>query len=222
MDPAAAVAIVAIVLIILAIVVFLLAVIVELRKITIGLDVVIPRVAELVTKTRPVNELVDAINVDLTAGTELLEGLLVKKAGVEDGAGLIESLFPGAGVAFLARHGRRGKVKNISEVYSRGAGQLVRLGRESPLGSPMSGEALRDAVNSSAAARSLYYRPGGPDARPRSPTIGVDAPVVFGPGAQAGNGAPPASTASPPEPPAASEHHGSSKEGAVLRWGKRT
>jgi hypothetical protein len=56
--------------------------------------------------------------------------------------------------------GNRHRVRNIDEVYSRGAAQLVRLGRESPLGAAMTGAALRDAVSSSAAARTLYARPG--------------------------------------------------------------
>ena len=88
--PAAVITILAVLLIVLAIVVFLVAVIVELKKISLGLDVVIPPVAELVAKTAPVNTLVDQINGDLTAGVNLLEGLLVKKAGLDDAGGLIE------------------------------------------------------------------------------------------------------------------------------------
>ncbi len=84
----------------------------------------------------------------------------------------------------------KGEVKNIDEVYTRGAVQLLRLGRESPLGAgAMSGAALRDPTYSSTAARSLYQNPSGPTAdepggarhQPRSPTIGVDAPEVFPP-----------------------------------------
>ncbi|HSI80362.1 MAG TPA: hypothetical protein VK919_06885 [Solirubrobacterales bacterium] len=181
MEPAAIVTIIAAVLIIAALVVYLVAVIGELRKINAGLEAVIGSVGEVVRKSQPVGEIVEAINADLTAGTDLLEGLLEKKAGPDDGPGLIESVFPGGGKAMLERQGRAGEVKNIDIVYTRGAIQLARLGRESPLGAgPLRGEALRDAIHSSAAARSLYTRPGGdPTARPASPAIGVDAPRVY-------------------------------------------
>lgn len=184
MEPAAAVTLVAVVLVILALVVYLVAVILELRKINAGLDAVIAPVGEIVTKSEPVNGVVEAINKDLTAGTDLLEGLLDKKAGQDDAAGLVESVYPGAGASVLARQGRQGEVKNIDEVYTRGAVQLARLGRESPLGvGAMSGAALRDATSSSAAARSIYTNPsgpiadepGGPKHRPRSPVIGTEA-----------------------------------------------
>jgi hypothetical protein len=186
MEPAAAVTILAVVLIILALVVYLVAVILELRKITSGLDVVIGAVGEVVNKSAPVNDVVEAINADLGAGSELLEGLLEKKAGPEDAAGLVESLFPGGGAAMLERQGRHGKVKNIDDVYTRGAVQLARLGRESPLGAGgTAGTALRDAIYSSSAARSLYSSPVRPppggDSIPRSPTIGIGAPLAYSP-----------------------------------------
>jgi hypothetical protein len=174
-----------VVLVILALVVYLVAVILELRKITAALDAVIASVGGIVTKSKPVNGVVEAINKDLSAGTDLLEGLLDKKAGQDDAAGLVESVFPGAGASVLERQGRSGEVKNIDEVYTRGAVQLARLGRESPLGAgAISGAALRDPTYASAAARSLYRNPsgpitdepGGPRHQPRSPTIGVDAP----------------------------------------------
>ena len=191
MEPAAAVTILAVVLIIAALVVYLVAVILELRKITAGLDAVIGAVGEIVSKSEPVNGVVKAINADLNAGTELLEGLLEKKAGAEDAAGLVESVFPGGGVAMLERRGRPGNVKNIDEVYTRGAVQLARLGRESPLGAGgPAGAALRDTIYSSSAARSLYSSPARPDtggdSTPRSPTIGTDAPAVYSPSEEAG------------------------------------
>jgi hypothetical protein len=188
MEPAAVVTLVAAVLVILALVVYLVAVILELRKITAGLDAVVTSVGGIVSKSKPVNGVVAAINKDLSAGTDLLEVLLDKKAGQDDAAGLVESVFPGAGASVLERQGRTGEVKNIDEVYTRGAVQLARLGRESPLGAgAISGAALRDPSYSSAAARSLYRNPSGPTAdepggpkhRPRSPTIGIDAPEVF-------------------------------------------
>jgi len=186
--PAAIITVLGVVLIIAAIVVFLLAIIVELKTISNGLDVVIPPVAELVQKTGPVNQLVSKIVSDLGAGTNLLEGLLVKKAGIEDSAGLIESLFPGGGQAFLQRQGRRGKPRHFGVVYSRGALQLARLGRGAPLGAPMRGAALRDPLYASASPRTLYPDPRGVGAqgtsagapnRPRSPVIGGDSPNQY-------------------------------------------
>jgi hypothetical protein len=183
MEPVAVVTLIAVVLVILALVVYLVAVILELRKISAGLDAVIGSVGEIVSKSKPVNGAVEAINKDLSAGTDLLEGLLEKKAGQDDAAGLVESLFPGAGASVLERQGRSGEVKNIDEVYTRGAVQLERLGRESPLGARAeSGAAIRDASYSSAAARSIYTNPsgpiadqsGGPAHRPRSPVIGTE------------------------------------------------
>ncbi|HSD25566.1 MAG TPA: hypothetical protein VLB79_14695 [Solirubrobacterales bacterium] len=190
MEPAAVVTLIAVVLVIVALVVYLVAVILELRKITAGLDAVITSVGGIVSKSEPVNGVVVAINRDLSAGTDLLEGLLDKKAGQDDAAGLVESLYPGSGASVLARQGRSGEVKNIGEVYTRGAVQLARLGRESPLGAgAMSGAALRDATYSSAAARSIYTNPsgpvadepGGPRHRPRSPVIGTEAGADGGP-----------------------------------------
>ena len=185
MDAAALITIIAVVLIVLALVFYLVSVIGELRKITAGLDVVIGAVGEILTKTEPVEGVVKAINSDLSAGSEMLEGLLAKKAGPEDGPGLVESLFPGGGAALLRRQGREGPVKNIDVVYTRGAVQLARLGRESPLGTGGDpGAALRDPLYSSAAARSLYFNPARPAIgareRPRSPAIGSGAPAVYG------------------------------------------
>ena len=188
MEPAVAVLLLGVVLVVLALVFYLVSVILELRRITAGLDAVIGAVGGIVTKSEPVNGVVVAINKDLSAGTDLLEGLLDKKAGQDDAAGLVESVYPGAGASVLERQGRSGEVKNIDEVYTRGAVQLVRLGGASPIGSgATSGPALRDAEYSSAAARNLYHNPSGPTRdepegtryRPRSPTIGVDAPEVF-------------------------------------------
>jgi hypothetical protein len=178
MEPAIAILLLGVVLVIAALVFYLVSVILELRKITDGLDRVIEAVVPIVEKSKPVNRVVKAINKDLTAGTDLLEGLLDKKAGQDDAAGLIESVYPGAGASVLERQGRSGEVKNIDEVYTRGAVQLARLGRESPLGAgAMDGPALRDPESSSAAARSLYQQPS--DGR-SSPTIGADAPAKDG------------------------------------------
>jgi uncharacterized membrane protein YgcG len=185
MEPAAVVTILAVVVIIAVLVVYLIAVILELRKINSGLEVVIDRVGEVVRKSAPVNDIVADLNNNLDKGRDLLEDLLVRKAGVEDAAGLVESVFPGAGAGVLERHGRRGEVRNIGEVYGRGTAQLARLGRESPLGAAMSGPALRDPGSSSAAARQVYTRPGE-DSPTKSPLIGTDAPAVYSPNEEIG------------------------------------
>src|SRR3954454_18196065 len=98
-EPVGAVAIAAAVLIVLALVYFLVATIVQLRRITVGLDAVIGSVGEIVQKSAPVNDVVDAINGQLDAGVELLEGLLVKKAGLDDALGLVEGLYAGSAAA---------------------------------------------------------------------------------------------------------------------------
>jgi hypothetical protein len=179
--PAAIITILAVLLIVAAIVVYLLAVIVELKKITVGLDAVIPPVGELVAKTAPVNQLVDQINGDLSAGTNLLEGLLVKKAGLDDAGSLIESMFPGGGQAFFSRNGRRDKPRRMGVVYTRGALQLARLGRGAPIGKPLRGAALRDPLYASASPRTLYPDPRGEGNRPKSPVVGKDSPVQYNP-----------------------------------------
>ncbi|MEA2394764.1 MAG: hypothetical protein QOJ82_2655, partial [Solirubrobacteraceae bacterium] len=75
-----AITILAAALIVLALVFYLVSIIVQLRKITAGLVEVIGSVGEIVEKSAPVNGVVTAINEQLDAGVDLLEGLLVKKA----------------------------------------------------------------------------------------------------------------------------------------------
>ena len=163
MPAAGVVMIVAVVLIIAAIVVYLLATIVALRKINRGLDDAIGAVGEIVEKSQPVNAIVTDINANLDAGVDLLEGLLVKKAGLEDAVGLIDGLYPGA-----AKEGLRNVPDSktitpprISEVYTKGTLTLARLGREAPIAAASpNGPALRNVNGGSLAARQLY--PGGP------------------------------------------------------------
>ena len=160
MEPAAVVTLIAVVLVILALVVYLVAVILELRKITAGLDAVIGSVGEILRKTEPVNGVVETINKDLSAGTELLEGLLDKKAGQDDAAGLVESVYPGAGAAVLERQGRSGEVKNIDVVYTRGAVQLA---------APRAGEPARRR-------RDVRRRPQGRDLLERGGALDLPNP----------------------------------------------
>jgi hypothetical protein len=175
---------VAVVLIILALVYYLVSVIVALRRIVGGLDDVIGSVGELVEKTKPVNEVVLDINKNLDAGVDLLEGLLVKKAGLSDAMGLVEGLYPGAAAQGLRNFPESKDVvpPRIGEVYTRGTLTLARLGREAPiaLGNP-AGPALRDIEGGSLAARELYpeVRQTRPPSLPRSPVIGTDAPEQY-------------------------------------------
>jgi hypothetical protein len=122
---------------------------------------------------------VDAINSNLVAGRNLLENLLLKKAG-PDSAGLVESLFPGEGQKFLQRVGRSGKVVNTGTVYTRGVGILASLGRGAPIGAAHSkGPAVRDPQYSTTAASMLYPRPGGARSRPKSPVVGQNSPKQY-------------------------------------------
>ena len=96
MHAAGAVMIVAVVLIVLALVYYLVSTILALRQITDGLDDVIKSVGEIVEKSAPVEAVVTDINENLDAAVSALEGLLVKKAGMEDAVGLVDGLYPGA------------------------------------------------------------------------------------------------------------------------------
>jgi len=183
--PAAGwVLILAVLLIVLALVYYLLSTIVALRKITAGLDEVIGSVTEIVQKSAPVNDVVNAINKDLDAGVDMLEALLVKKAGLVDAVGLVDGLYPGAAAAGFRNFPDSTTVEapRISEVYTKGTLTLARLGREAPIatGNP-AGPALRNATAASLSAKALYsdVRHTSPERLPRSPVIGADSPVQY-------------------------------------------
>ena len=184
MSAAAAVMILAVVLIVLALVYFLVATILELRKIVAGLDRTIEHVGGIVEKSGPVNEIVSSINGQLDAGVSALEGLLVKKAGLDDAVGLVDGLYPGAAAQGLRDFPESAGVvpPRIGEVYTKGTLTLARLGREAPIAaaSPR-GPALRDPAYGSAASRKLYPagREEGARALPRSPVIGTDSPERY-------------------------------------------
>ncbi len=184
MPAAGVVMLVAVLLIVLALVYYLVSTIVELRRIASGLDEVIVGVGEIVAKSEPVNEIVGSINQQLDAGVGLLEGLLVKKAGLSDAMGLIESVYPGAAAAGLRDVPESGAVDppRIGEVYTRGTLTLARLGREAPIAAASpAGEVLRNVEGGSLAARLLYpnVRQEAPENLPRSPVIGTDAPEQY-------------------------------------------
>jgi hypothetical protein len=184
MSAVGAVFLVAVLLIVLALVYFLVSTIVALRRITTGLDTVIEHVGGIVEKSAPVNGVVTAINEQLDAGVDLLEGLLVKKAGMVDAMGLVEGLYPGSAAAGLRAFPESADVKapRIGEVYTKGTLTLARLGREAPIAalSP-SGAVLRNVEYGSLAARSLYpsVRHEAPEKLPVSPVIGTGAPEQY-------------------------------------------
>ena len=162
-----AVAIVAVVLIVLALVYYLVSTIVQLRKITAGLDEVIVSVGEIIEKSAPVNDVVDDINAQLDAGVDLLEGLLVQKAGLEDAVGLIEGLYAGLGRGRLRqlprerrRSGRRASARSTPRARSRSPGSAARPRSPWPT---RPAPVLRNVEAGSLAARLLY-----PDVRQTS------------------------------------------------------
>ena len=181
----AVVLIVTVVLIVLALVYYLVLTILALRRVAAGLDEVIDGVGEIIEKSAPVNDVVVAINEQLDAGVDLLEGLLVKKAGLSDAVGLIDGVYPGAAEGGLRNFPESTEIEppRIGEVYTRGTLSLARLGREAPVAaaSPAGGEVLRNVEGGSLAARQLYpsVRHTSPEKLPRSPVIGSDAPVQY-------------------------------------------
>jgi hypothetical protein len=186
MPAAGVVMIIAVLLIVLALVYFLVSTIVALQKITKGLDDAIGGVVEIIQKTEPVGEVVKTINANLDAGVDLLEGLLVKKAGMQDAVGLVDGLYPGAAAAGFRNFPESTTVRapRISEVYTKGTLTLARLGREAPIAAASpDGPALRNPTYGSLAARLLYpeVRQSRPENLPRSPVIGADSPVQYEP-----------------------------------------
>ena len=186
MPAAGVVMIIAVVAIIAVLVYYLMMTIVALIRIRNDLDEAISGVTGIIDKTAPLNEVVPTINQNLDAGVDLLEGLLVKKAGMEDAVGLVDGLYPGA-----AKEGFRNfpeskttKAPRISEVYTKGTLTLARLGREAPIAAASpNGPALRNPAYGSLAARGLYpeARQGRPESMPRSPIIGTDSPEQYVP-----------------------------------------
>ena len=186
MPAAGVVLIIAVLVIVVALVYFLVATIVALRRITVGLDEAIDGVGGIIEKSAPVAEVVTTINQTLDAGVDLLEGLLVKKAGMEDAMGLLEGLYPGSAAQGLRNFPDSATVRapRISEVYTKGTLTLARLGREAPIAAASpAGPALRNPAYGSTAARALYPggRPGHVPSLPRSPVIGTNSPVQYEP-----------------------------------------
>ncbi|MFZ0089959.1 MAG: hypothetical protein WAL63_10655 [Solirubrobacteraceae bacterium] len=191
MPAAGVVLIIAVVAIVVTVVYYLVSTILALRTITAGLDDAIAAVVQIIGKSAPVNEIVADINQNLDAGVDLLEGLLVKKAGMSDAMGLIDGLYPGAAAQGLRNfpESREITAPRIGEVYTRGTLTLARLGREAPIAAASpNGPALRDPSYGSLAARGLYPegRPTQAQELPRSPVIGVDSPIQYDPDEEVG------------------------------------
>ena len=156
MPAAGVVLMIAVLLIVVALVFYLVSTIVALQKITKGLDEAIAGVVGIIEKSEPVNEVVGTINANLDAGVDLLEGLLVKKAGMEDAVGLVDGLYPGAAAEGFRNFpdSKTTKAPRISEVYTSGTLTLARLGREAPIAAASpNGPALRNPAYGSLAAR---------------------------------------------------------------------
>jgi hypothetical protein len=184
MPAAGVVTIIGVVAIVLALVYYLVSTIVALRRITAGLDEVIADVTGIVQKSAPVNDIVNAINQQLDAGVDLLEGLLVKKAGMSDAVGLVEGLYAGSAAAGFRSFPESATIvaPRIGEVYTKGTLTLARLGREAPVAAASpDGPVLRNIEGGSLAARALYpeIRQTRPAELPRSPVIGTDSPIQY-------------------------------------------
>ena len=190
--PAAGVLLAVVIVVIVAVLVyFLVSTILALQAITSGLDNAIAAVGEVLEKTVPVAPVVGSINQHLDVAVGALEGLLVKKAGLDDAVGLLDGLYPGAAAEGLRNFPDSGSITppRISEVYTKGTLTLARLGREAPIAAASpNGPALRNVAYASASARALY-----PDGRepqterlPRSPVIGTGAPVQYEPSDEPG------------------------------------
>ena len=184
MPAAGVVLIVTVVLIVLALVYYLVSTIVQLRAITNGLDEVITNVGEILAKTEPVEPVVADINANLDAAVSALEGLLVKKAGMDDAMGLVDGLYPGAAAAGLRDFPESREITppRIGEVYTKGTLTLARLGREAPIAvANPAGPVLRNVEYGSLNARLLYpeARQARPERLERSPVIGTDSPEQY-------------------------------------------
>ena len=170
MSGAAWVTVLATLAIVLALVYYLVSTIGALRQITKGLDGVIASVGEIVEKSGPVNDVVRDINNNLDAGVDLLEGLLVQKAGLIDAVGLVEGLYPGAGKAgfrSVPRQHRRERAEDRRGLHPRDA----HPGPAGPRGPDRDGQPGRPgdpqrAVRERVRRRALLGRPQHPAAEP--------------------------------------------------------
>ena len=170
--PAAGIALIVIVLlIVLALVYYLVSTIFALQKITSGLDDVIGSVTEIVEKSAPVNEIVNAINKDLDAGVDMLEALLVKKAGMVDAVGLVDGLYPGAAAAGFRNFPESTDDRRAAHLGGLHEGHAhARAAR--PRGADRDGQPGR-----AGAAQRRGRQPGGPPALPEPAPVRAPEPA---------------------------------------------
>ena len=186
MPAAGVVLLIAVVLIVLALVYYLVSDDPRAaRRSPTGLDETIAAVGEIVEKTAPVAPVVDDINANLDAAVDALEGLLVKKAGMEDAVGLVDGLYPGAAAAGFRNFPESSDDQGAAHLRGLHAGHAdARPAR--PRGAdrrrqPRRRPVLRNVTGGSLAARLLYpeERQTRPERLPRSPVIGTDSPVQY-------------------------------------------
>ena len=162
----------------LALVFFLVSTILALQKITNGLDETITAVVEIIEKTEPVDPIVDDINANLDAAVDALEGLLVKKAGMQDADGPRRRALPrrrGRGLAQLPGEHERQGAADLGGLHARHADAGPARARGTDRGRQPGRTGAARPRYGSLAARQLY-----PGARPgRSPIIGTDSPVQY-------------------------------------------
>lgn len=170
---------------------FLVCTILALRQSVAGLTGAIGGLGQIIEKSAPVNGVVADINANLDAGVDLLEGLLVKKAGLGDAIGLVDGLYPGAAAEGLRNvpDSRTTRPPRIGEVYTRGTLTLARLGREAPIAAASpNGLALRNPVSGSLPARRVVSGGSSGQGRGAPPlaVIGADSLVQYDAGEDVG------------------------------------
>ena len=144
----------------------------------------------IIEKSAPVGDVVKTINHNLDAGVDLLEGLLVKKAGIEDAVGIVDGLYPGAAARlrnFPDSHEGAADIRGLHEgnAHARAAGPRgADRGHE-----PERPRDARPGLRKRLALGPVPRRPsrGGRAVLPRSPVIGTDSPVQYEPRAEIGD-----------------------------------
>ena len=171
----------------LAVVYYLVSTIVALQRITNALDEAITGVVGIIEKSAPVDDVVTSINTNLDAGVDLLEGLLVKKAGMQDAVGLVDGLYPGAAAeGFRELPGKQGDQvpANQRGVHEGDADAGPSRTRGPDRGrQPERPGAPEPGLRQHGRPRACTPRSGRRDRRSlaRSPVIGTDSPVQYEP-----------------------------------------
>ena len=140
-------------------------------------------VTGIVEKSAPVNDVVTAINQQLDAGVDLLEGLLVKKAGLEDAIGLVDGLYPGAGAAGFRNVPGSDSARGAADrrgLHQGHAHPRAARSRGADRAASPDGPVLRN-TEAGSLPRDCCIRapPDEPGQLAPSPVIGTDAPVQY-------------------------------------------